>query len=383
MYMIYLDNASTTFFKPKRVKKAVKKALKHYTANASRSGHDFAVRTAMQVSKTREILASIFNCEQNMVIFTSGCTESLNLAIRGTCKKGGHIILTVYEHNSVLRVVEYLKHNYDISTTIILPEKNGKILPEQIEKAIKKNTYLLIVNHTSNVTGITQDLLSIGKIAKKYKILFLVDAAQSAGHKQIDMKKCNISMLALAGHKGLLGLQGVGALCVSKKVKISPIKFGGTGTFSESLKQPYDIPEGFESGTFSALNVISMGVGAKYAYDNLILINTKILKLAQKIINNLAKNKKIILYSNEKAESGVVSFNIVNMHPQNVATILNDKYKIAVRSGYACAPLVQKFLRTDALGGVVRVSIGYGNSIKDIKKFLSAIEEITLGISKN
>ena len=138
---------------------------------------------------------------------------------------------------------------------------------------------MIITNHISNVTGDEQDIYSIGKFAKENNLLFLVDGARSAGHKIIDMKKNNISMLAIAGHKGLLGPQGVGVLCVADDVSLEPIKFGGTGTFSESLVQPNDFPEGFESGTYSALNIIALGEGLSVAYNNLILINNKILHL--------------------------------------------------------------------------------------------------------
>lgn len=346
-------------------------------ANASRGGHKYSIDAGEQIYLAREMLAKIFKCDYSNVIFTGGCTESLNLAILGSCKSGGHILTTVYEHNSVLRVLENLKRTKSIEYTIINPNSNGEILANDIQKNIKSNTYMIVVNHTSNVTGKVQNINEIGKIAKKNNLLFLVDAAQSAGHIKIDMRQCNISFLALAGHKGLYGLQGVGALCVGDGVDLRPIKFGGTGTYSESLVQPQDRPEGLESGTQSALNIASLRVGASYAYNNLILINNKILKLSQVLTNNLAKNKYILLYSPKVSESGVVSFNILNKQPQYVASILNDKYGIAVRSGICCAPLVHKFLNTTN-GGVVRVSIGINNNMRQIKKFIKAINEICL-----
>lgn len=374
--MVYLDNASTTLIKPKCVKKVVKKGLNIFTANASRSGHSYSTKTGLEIVKVRECFAKIFNCSSERVLFTSGCTESLNLAIRGSCRVGGHIILTCYEHNSVLRVVEYLRNNYNVSYSVIYPNSQGKISAEEIEKKIRNNTYLLIVNHTSNVTGTTQDLLELGKVAKKHKLLFLVDGAQSVGHLKIDMQKCNISFLAVAGHKGLMGIQGVGALCVSDNASLEPIKFGGTGTFSESLAQPKDFPEGFESGTFSAINIIAMGEGLKFSYDNLILKNNKILKLEQKIIQKLKSYEQVKLYSKNKNNRGVVSFNIKNISPQEVAAILNNDYGIAVRAGLACAPYVHKFLGTDKDGGVVRVSLGIFNTNRDVKLFLKAIDKI-------
>ena len=374
--MIYLDNASTSFFKPRCVKKIVKKGLNCYTANASRSGHKYAQKASMKILKVRELFAKIFNCSFDRVIFTSGCTESLNLAILGSVKIGGHIIATCYEHNSTLRVLEHLKNEGKISYTIVYPNSFGEIEPKAIEKEIIDKTYMIITNHISNVTGQEQDIFTIGKIAKKYGLLFLVDGAQSVGHKYIDMRKCNISYLAIAGHKGVLGLQGVGTLCVGDKANLKPIKFGGTGSYSESLTQPKDFPEGFESGTFSAINIISMGKGLEYSYSRLILINDKILKLSKYLYTELIKLKNIMCYSCNGYVNGVISFNVLDKSPQEVATILNDKYNIAVRSGLACAPLVHNYLGTLKIGGVVRVSIGFGNKMRDVKKFVKAIKSI-------
>lgn len=375
--MVYLDNASTSFFKPRCVKRIVKKGLKLYTGNASRSGHKVALRAGEEVAKVRELFANTFNCSFNRVIFTSGCTESLNLAIRGSIKKGGHIIATVYEHNSVLRVLYELQKQGLITYSIAYPNTKGQITTLEIDKCLKPNTYMIIVNHISNVVGVKQDIYSIGQYAKKHKILFLVDGAQSVGHEIIDMKKNNISMLAIASHKGLCGMQGVGALCVSDDVKLVPIKYGGTGTFSEQLEQPKDFPEGFESGTFSALNIIAMGAGLKFVYKNLILINGKILKLSKYLHRKLAENNNIVLYSLHNLQSGVIAFNIKGKSCQQVASLLDDKYNIALRSGYACAPLVQKYLKTESFGGVVRVSIGYKNSLKDIRALVKAVNKIS------
>lgn len=375
---IYLDNASTSFYKPKCVKKIVKKGLKHYTANSSRGGHLFSEQSGKIIAKTRELLANTFNCNFERVLFTSGCTESLNLAILGTKKEKGHLIVSCFEHNSVLRVVEYLKRECGIEYTVVYPKsKNGRIAIDELEQKIKCNTYGIIINHISNVTGVTQDIFQIGKLAKKYKLLFIVDGAQSAGHEEIDMKKYNISLLALAGHKGLFGLQGVGALCVNADVTLKPIKFGGTGTFSECLRQPEDFPDGFESGTHSAINIASFGIGTSFAYNNLISHKKKILKLTKFLTIKMLSNNLIKLYSLGNEQQGIVSFNVTGLSPQYIASELNKK-GVAVRAGYCCAPLVQKFLGTESCGGVVRVSIGCFNKMRDIKTFLKNLNSLIL-----
>ncbi len=374
--MIYLDNSASTYYKPLSVKWAVLKALFLHTANAGRSGHTASRRSADAVYDVREVLAKAFGGEPDRVVFTSGCTESLNLAIRGSAREGGHIITTCFEHNSVLRTLEYLKEQGKIDYTVVSPKsKDFVITTEELEAVLKSNTYMLIVNHISNVVGVKQDISTLGKWAKEKGLLFLVDGAQSAGHEKIDIKSQSIDMLALAGHKGLYGLCGIGALVIGEGVSLAPIKYGGTGTFSESLKQPNGIPEGLESGTLPIIPIISMGKGCEYAYKTLDIRDYKEKYLTQKIISWLKALDGVIVYTPDSATNGVVAFNIKGKDASEVADILNDKYNIAVRSGLQCAPLVHRFLGTID-GGVVRASIGRGNTIKQIDKFIQAVKEI-------
>ena len=374
--MIYLDNSASTYYKPLSVKWAVLKALFLHTANAGRSGHTASKRSAEAVYEAREVLAKTFGGEPDRVVFTSGCTESLNLAIMGSVKKGGHIITTCFEHNSVLRTLEYLKKAGEIDYTVVSPKaKDFVITSEELELALTSNTYMLIVNHISNVVGVKQDISALGKWAREKGLLFLVDGAQSAGHEKIDIKSQNIDMLALAGHKGLYGLCGVGALVIGEGVSLSPIKYGGTGTFSESLDQPNGVPEGLESGTLPIIPIISMGKGCEYAYKTLDIRGYKEKYLTQKIISGLKGLEGVTVYTPESATNGVVAFNINGRDTGEVADLLNDKYNIAVRSGLQCAPLVHRFLGTIE-GGVVRASIGRRNTSKQIDKFIEAVKEI-------
>lgn len=373
--MIYLDNASTTLKKPVSVYVGVIKAMLKYNANPGRSGHSLSLKAGLEVYDTRELIAKHFNGKSENVIFTSGCTEALNLAIRGTAKAGGHIIATAYEHNSVLRVLEALKQDGKITYTIIYPDKNKKIDVNSIKKAINKDTYAIITNHISNVLGIEQDIKSIGKLAKNHNLIYIVDTAQSAGHKHIDMQECKISLLAFAGHKGLLGLSGVGGLVVNDGVKLSPIKYGGTGTKSESLAQPTEIPEGFECGTLPFLNIVALKYGIQYINKHFDKINSKIEELTAFLLENLSNMDNITLYTPLNSLNGVVAFNVKNYEASRVSDILNAKYKICVRSGLACAPLVSKYLGINK-NGVVRVSISHYNSKNDIKSLLKALKTI-------
>lgn len=232
--MIYFDNAASTYKKPLSVQWATLKAIRFYTANPGRSGHELSFKAAMEVYKVRKKLQEFFNADSiTNVIFTGSCTEALNLAILGCAQTGTHIIITANEHNSVLRAVEHLAQTQNIRYTVVLPNEYGIITPEAVSQAILPDTTMLIVNHTSNVTGATSNVGLLGDLAKQKGILFLVDGAQSAGHEPLDVKAQHINLLALAGHKGLMGLQGVGVL-ITNGVTPRPIKFGGTGTHSES-----------------------------------------------------------------------------------------------------------------------------------------------------
>ena len=281
--MIYLDNSSTTFKKPLKVKIAFLKAIFKFSVNPSRASYKKALLGANEIFKTREKLSEYFNAKPENVIFTSGCPEALNLSILGTAQKNGHIITTVYEHNSTLRPLEKIKTTHNISVTYLKPNKDGKISIKEITQNIKENTYMIIINHTSNVTGSTQNIEAIGKIAKKHNLLFLVDAAQSAGHEKIDMEKCNINLLTLAGHKGFYSAEGIGALIINN-AKVNPLILGGTGTHSESLKQPQDYPDGLESGTPNLPGILSLSAGLDFINKYQNKINTKIKTLTSYLL---------------------------------------------------------------------------------------------------
>jgi len=373
--MIYLDNSSTTHKKPFSVKLTAIKALTLSSVNPSRAGYKLAIKVSEKVFKCRELFAEQFNVSSENVIFTSGCTMALNLAINGTVKNNGHIITTIYEHNSVLRVLEKLKQTHNISYTLLKPNKNGQISVSEITKNIRPNTYMVIINHTSNVTGDTQNIFQIGKICKKHNLIFLVDGAQSVGHEIIDMKKNNINMLSIAGHKGLYSPVGIGALLINN-AQVLPLLQGGTGTFSDKLKQPTDYPDGLESGTQNILGILCMYSGLKFTTKHQEKINKKISKLTELLIYHLNRIKNVTCYSSN-ISSGVVSFTIKNIDSVEVSNILDEKHNIATRSGLHCAPLVHKHFGT-LKSGMTRISISYYNSKHDIMKCIKAIEKIAL-----
>lgn len=372
--MIYLDNASTTHKKPRCVIRAVKKGLTRYSVNSGRGAYKLAIKASNIVYETRiKISQFINNDDPSNIIFTGSCTQAINMALRGSAVSNGHIITTTFEHNSVLRTLNYLKNKYNISYTIITP-KSSIISLEEITKEIRKNTYLVAINHTSNVIGTTQNIKEIGKLCASKKLLLFLDGAQSVGHTKIDMKECNINMLSIAGHKGVFAPQGIGVLALNN-VKINPLIMGGTGTYSESLDQPLEAPEGLESGTQSIGNIMGFGAGIDYLVQNFDKINEKIKKLSYYLYDNLLTINKVKVYS-ERENSGVISFNVDGMTSSDVSNILSEKYNICTRSGLHCAPLVHRYFNTTNRG-MVRVSLSYFNSYREITKFLKAIREIT------
>ena len=259
--MIYLDNAATSLIKPPEVKMSVTDALNKYTANPGRSGHKLSQVVAEKIFDTRETLKEFFNAENYNLIFTKNCTEALNLAIFGVLNSGDHVITTCYEHNSVLRPLEELKKK-GVEVTVLNCDLEQ--VDKFVESHIKENTKLIITTMVSNVTGDVCDVKSVSKICKQHKILYLVDGAQACGHIEINLRELGVDMLAFAGHKGLLSITGVGGLLVKNEIKITPIIYGGTGTSSESLEQPIDSVEGFESGTISSIAIISLKEGVGY-----------------------------------------------------------------------------------------------------------------------
>lgn len=370
--MIYLDNAATTHKKPLCVKLAVLKAIR-LSANPGRGGHKLSITAGNEVFEARQTLNNFLNGygEEN-IIFCYNCTDALNLALLGGIPKNSHVITSVFEHNSVLRPLKKLEADGEIELTIIKPQNSKNITISDIKTAIKPNTSAVCLSHISNVTGAEIDLNEIGVYLKEHNILFIVDAAQSAGHKKIDMKKHNIDALCLAGHKGLYGTMGIGVLAFNPlSLKLSPIRFGGTGTHSAELIQNFDSPEVYESGTVNLVGIMALNSGVKFVNKNLTKIEKKIKNLTTLALNKIDKNKYNIY---TKTNNGVIALNHKTLNSSEVAEILNNK-KICVRAGLHCAPLMHTYLNT-LNTGAVRASIGYFNNKRQIEKFVKTLNNI-------
>lgn len=371
--MIYLDNSASSLIKPKSVQKAVLSALTEYSANPGRSGHKQALKTAMMVEDVRTTVANHVGTTAENVIFTLNCTDALNIAILGSFQPDGHVVCTVNEHNSVLRPLEHLRQ-CSPSFSYSVAKQSGKlgITWQDIENQITDKTYLVVCNHISNVNGDVADIEKIGKNLKDRNILFLVDGAQGGGHFVYDMQKMNISMLALAPHKGFYGPQGVGCLALNGNVDLQPIRFGGTGTNSLELVQPNSAPERFESGTINTPAILGFGEGVRFVEENFNFIQEKMEDLTTYLHYELSK-LPIEIYTKTENTNGVFAFNVPDVDSTEVANYLNEKWGICVRSGYHCAPLKHKSLGT-LDQGAVRVSLSFFNTYQEIEKLVMAIK---------
>ena len=367
--MIYLDNAATTFPKPNEVYNSVDDCIRNYCANPGRGAHNLSIKCESKIFDCRERLSMLLNIENPLnIIFTSNATDSLNIAIKGVLKPGDHAITTMIEHNSVLRPLYSLK-KFNIETTIIPVNSLGYLNINDIKKSIKKNTKAIIINHGSNVIGTIQNLEPIGLLAKSLGILFIVDASQTIGYSQINVKKMNINLLAFPGHKSLFGLQGTGGLYISDNIEISSLKEGGTGSNSESIIQPDFLPDKMESGTLNTPGIISLNEGIKFIFSKRIdNIRNHEISLMEYLTSELQKLPFVKLYgeTNPQLKTPVLSFNIDNRDSSEVGQYLNS-LNIYVRTSYHCAPLIHKIIGTEGIG-TVRVSPGYFNNFNDIER---------------
>ena len=370
--LIYLDHAATGGNKAPSVMSAVLAAMR-CCANLGRSGHKLSLAAAERVFACRELLSSLFGGYGfERVVFTKNCTEALNLAILGTLKQGDHAVTTCLEHNSVLRPLEALKRagviEYDVA-----PLTNGRLLPETLAELIKPNTRMAVVTAASNVTGEAPPLAKIRKLLPE-NVLLVVDGAQGAGHLPLSMKEQGLDALALAGHKGMGGIQGSGALLFSERMEISPLLFGGTGSESFDLGMPAFYPDRLESGTLSYPAVCSLYEGALLVKSRREEWAGKLERTTAFVLEGLSGLKGYTAFFEPNA-CGICSFRHARLSSETIAGELSEQYGICVRGGLHCAPLIHKALG-DFPDGLVRASFSPEQGKKEAKALLCALKEI-------
>jgi len=368
--VIYFDNAATGGFKPDSVITAAAAALK-FCANPGRSGHRLSLACLERVYICRKQLCVFFGgYSYERTVFTKNCTEALNIALCGVLKNGDRVVTTVAEHNSVLRPLEYLKSRG--VTVEYAPLKDGEIDAEEILKLVTPETRAVIVTLASNVTGTAPDIKAIKK-GLGDDTLLICDGAQACGHAPVNMKEDGIDILAVAGHKGMLAVQGASALLFSERVNPDPVLYGGTGSESYNLSMPEFYPDRLESGTLSYPAIVSLGEGVMYLNENAEKGAAHTRKLTEYLCKNLCGIRGIKLYSVPNV-FGIVTFSMQNMQSEVAAYNLSEEYSMCVRGGLHCAPLMHKALLSD---GLIRSSVCAFNSMNECEKFIQAVENLS------
>ncbi len=374
--MIYFDNAATGGRKPDPVLTAVNASVK-VCANPGRSGHKLALAAATLVQDCRNALNTYFHGYGfDRVVFTKNCSEALNIALLGVLKKGDHVVAGCMEHNSVLRPLEALRKAGVIEVDICPLDHTNNLCAESFAKLVRKNTRLAAVTSASNVTGATPPLRKLRSLLPK-ETLLLCDGAQGGGHLPLDMQALGIDLLALAGHKGLLGIQGSGALLFSERVAPRPVLYGGTGSMSISLEMPDFYPDRLEAGTLAYPAVVSLLEGVRFLTLHAPQLANRLSVLTQYCVRGLQDIAGVKLYS-QPNPCGIVAFAVRDLPSEQVADLLSSRYGIAVRGGLHCAPLMHEHLGT-LDGGLVRASFSHFNSERETDRLLAAVEEIAQG----
>ncbi len=371
--MIYLDNAATTFPKPEQVSRAVFDYIKNCGASFGRGVYKTAADSIDILWNARVGAAEILGAaDPQRVIFTKNATEALNLAIKGMLNPGAEVITSPLEHNSVIRPLSELKCNIKFLPLL----SDGTADMSALRRMVSPKTDMVILTHASNVSGTINDISAAASFCRSREIPLLVDCAQSAGHIPVYSETWN-AMTAFAGHKGFLAPQGTGGLYIPENYNPNPLMTGGTGSRSELLTQPEDVPEKYESGTHNMAALSGFAAACEFISETgLDEIHRYETTLCARLIDGLSGINGIkILYPHAKNRTGAVSFVPVGKDVGEVGNILDSRWGIAVRCGLHCAPLAHRVCGTLS-SGTVRVSPGIFNTEKDIDIFLEAINEI-------
>ena len=374
--MIYFDNAATTLHKPQEVVEAVIKAMTSM-GNAGRGNTSASMEATHVVFEARENLAKFFNIkDSSRIAFTCNSTEALNIAIKGALNKGEHIITTMLEHNSVLRPL-YEMEDMGVELSILKADTLGNISYAEMETFIKKNTRAIICTHGSNLTGNLVDIKKIGEICKKYNLLFIVDASQTAGVFPIDVEDMNIDVLCFTGHKSLLGPQGTGGIYVREGINLKPLKSGGTGILTYSKTQPLKMPTHLEAGTLNGHGIAGLNAGIEFINKiGMNKIREKEELLMWRFYNGVKNLPHIRIYGDFSKEERcpIVTLNIGDYDSGDIAEELLN-FGISTRAGGHCAPLIHEALGT-VNQGAVRFSFGYFNTEKEVDEVIEVIKNI-------
>lgn len=378
--LIYIDNSATSFPKPKVVYDFMFEFYQNRGVSPGRAGYDMGKAVEEMVSSTRKMLTEFFGgTDYNHLTFSYNASDSLNMIVDGLLRKGDHVISSNLEHNSVLRPLYHKQQDGIIEVTYLPFNGGGYLDPDDIKKAFRKNTRMVLINHASNVIGTVQPLREIGRYCAEAGILFAVDASQSAGVVDINVEKMHIDALAFTGHKCLMGPTGIGGMYSREDLDIKSSRFGGTGVRSAQRTHLEEFPYRLECGTLNTIGVAGLHAGQKWireqGREN---IHEKEMALWDKLRKGLQSIDNVVTYCADTTEDhiAVLSFNIKDFEAGEVGTMLDVDYNIACRTGLQCAPRVHEQLGTDQIHGTVRFGIGPFNTEDHIDQAIHAVSEI-------
>jgi len=379
--MIYLDNSATSWPKPRATARAMTHFLEHVGANPGRSGHRLSIEAARVVYRARESIARLFNLPDPLrVVFGLNATEAINLALKGLLEPGDHVITSGMEHNSVMRPLRALE-GAGVEVTVVPCTAEGGLAPEDLERSIRKNTVLMVLNHGSNVTGGLLPVAAAGGIARRHGILLLVDAAQTAGCCPIDMDEDCIDLLAFTGHKGLLGPPGTGGLVIGERVdvkRLRPLKTGGTGSRSEHETQPDFLPDALESGTPNAAGLAGLDAGVRFVLDQGVeQIREHEVGLVRRLVEGLRGIPGVVIHGGGEGGNGTatVSFTVDGVPCSEAGLRLDEEHDILCRVGLHCAPATHRTIGTFP-AGTVRFSPGFFSTPAEMDHAVAAVARV-------
>jgi cysteine desulfurase/selenocysteine lyase len=379
--MIYLDNAATSFPKPESVYQALDRFARTDLANPGRAGHKMALAAERILDDARHLLNQFFHGEgPERFIFTLNCTDALNMAFKGVLAAGDHVITSDLEHNSVSRPLRAMELAGKISLTRLQADGGGTVDPDAVRNAITAKTRLVALTHASNVLGTVQPIAEVGRIARQRDLLFLVDAAQTAGVLPIDIQATNIDLLAFPGHKSLFGPTGTGALYVGPAAIVGAWREGGTGGDSSSETQPRDYPYFLEGGTPNVLGIAGLAAGVKFVMEQgQEKIHRRETDLCERLWRRLDEigGYEVFGHRDHARRVGTLSFRSEGLPAAEIGAILDQAFDIAVRPGLHCAPYIHRAIGTFP-DGAVRVSPGAFSTADDVDRLADALGEIKL-----
>lgn len=377
--MIYLDNAATTMHKPQTVIDAVTQAMCSL-GNAGRGATSGALDAARTIHGCRAKLARLLGCPRaDHVCFTPNSTAALNTVINGVVRPGDRVVTTVLEHNSVLRPLNRLAVERDVTVEHAGCDANGVLDYDELERLVTSGTRAVVVTHASNVTGNAVDIARVAAMAHAAGALVIVDASQSAGTAHIDMQAMGLDVVCFTGHKGLMGPQGTGGLAVAEGIDVAPWAMGGTGVHSFDALQPMEWPTRLEAGTLNGHGVAGLSAGLDFieAQGGVEAIAAHERALADRFLAGVREIPEIKLYGSfdQPARSAIVSLNVGDIDSAEISDPLMQGWGIATRPGAHCAPLMHRALGTERQG-VVRFSFGYFNTNEDVDTAIDALRDL-------